>query len=158
LITRLPPLVHARLPVPLGRGRIARVPLQHFDPDAGRGVLPQAGRAHPGLDDGTAPARIDKSDRHAFIVLDLAPEEKAGRGEIIDRAWAGHEPVHRLCELRHGLHAAVPLNVQQPDPAVARRADFGFQVRHAPDLHFHVRLAGTQPDFADHHIIKCDRV
>ena len=150
------PLGHLLVVVGLGGGKVGL----HLDPAFHERLQLLVGgelvALHPGLGGAAAPGVIDQADRHAERLVELPAEEIAD----------GRKIAHRVGRAGGPLAVEVPLWLLRAHLRHRDQADVGklcgrlleVGVVGVVDAPLHVRLAGTDPDLADEHVVERDRV
>ena len=104
--------------------------------------------ARPGFDDRSAPRGADESDRHVDGLVDFASEVVPDRREVADGLGRTGLPLADDVVLRIAGQDRGARNVKEPDVGMVGCFDFGFAVGRLGNAHFHVGLAGAEPDLA----------
>ncbi len=142
----------------LHEGRILlNQPLDELKSQTMRLFVPGAGAAQrpcaqPGFDARAAERGVDQAHRHVHVLLQLAREVVAGRGELRHVRGRGRLPAHRSGEIAARRGHAGLRHPEQADAVVAGAGDLRARVQAAMHLQLHVRLAAAQPHIADQHI------
>ena len=110
-------------------------------------------RAHraPGLDTGAAPRGMQQTNRNAQLLMNLAAKEIARRRKSTHGFRRADVPASLALGLRFLVSHARRL--EHTNFRIVRGVFFFLKIFRRFNRHLHVRLSGTEPDFAHEHIL-----
>ena len=106
----------------------------------------------PCFNDRSAPRGVDEPDRHFDGLVDFASEVVPDGREVSDGLGRTGLPLAADVGLWIAGHGGGARNVKKPDVGVVGCFDFGFAVGRLVNSHFHVGLAGAEPDLAHEYV------